>query len=303
MMLLSGNERKAMEITFKNFHRYIDAFIKMNRGEYWDLREYSYIEPIGLVVLKSIALDLGLSNVPYLDPLNENACGYLDAFFNRGYDPSKSYIPVEVVKNYDREYTKEKIVSKILGFGDFSKLSLQDKADLKEYLSYMLGEVLDNAIFHASSSIGAVVGGQLFHKQGKLQIVVVDRGVGFLKNLKREYSVKTEAEAIQEALKKGVSSPAPAAYTSTYRHAGYGLYVLKEIIKHTDGELLIISNNDAVRYIGKKDKIIQFPNVSKLWKGAIVAFEFYEENINYSLQEFLNIYVHSEDSEDEEFFF
>jgi hypothetical protein len=39
-----------------------------------------------------------------------------------------------------------------------------------------------------------------------LQIVVVDRGVGFLHNIQKRYQVNAEQDAILKSIEKGVSS-------------------------------------------------------------------------------------------------
>ncbi len=77
----------------------------------------------------------------------------------------------------------------IIGHKDFQNLSSTDRKDLYDYLYYMIGEVLNNALHHSLSPIGAIIAGQYFPNLKKIQICVVDRGVGFLSNLKRKYDV------------------------------------------------------------------------------------------------------------------
>jgi len=302
---MEGGKRLTFGNIVDSMDDFISVYLKKGRTSYIDLRDYIYIEPIGVVILKSIALDKRLDgeDLKYFRPKNDNAHKYLRILLENEYDSRKTYIPIEVVKNYEREKAKEEIVEKILEFGDFKNLEERDRKDLRDYISYMIGEVLDNAIFHSNSKVGAVVGGQYFSKQGKLQIVVADRGVGFLENIKRNYAVAIESDAIELALQKGVSSPPPTPYFSSSRHAGYGLFVLREIIKHTKGELLVISNNGAVRYDGSNDKLVKLSNISHFWKGSIVAFEFYEKYLNHSFQEFFDIYIRTEEQEEEEEFF
>jgi len=105
------------------------------------------------------------------------------------------------------------LVKKIVD--NFDDLDDEDKKDLKSYLDYMVGEILHNAIQHSLSPIGAIITGQYFPAQRRLQIVVVDRGVGFLHNIQKRYQVNTEQDAILKALEKGVSSP-PAKINTYY---------------------------------------------------------------------------------------
>jgi Histidine kinase-, DNA gyrase B-, and HSP90-like ATPase. len=182
------------------------------------------------------------------------------------------------------------LVKKIVG--NFNDLDNEDKKDLKSYLDYMVGEILHNAIQHSLSPIGAIITGQYFPAQRRLQIVVVDRGVGFLHNIQKRYQVNTEQDAILKALEKGVSSP-PAkinTYYSQNNNVGYGLYALKTIIEKTNGKLMIISNNGMVRLDRHNRLTVQeFQNTN--WKGSIVAFEFFEDEIEFSKDEFFKIYI------------
>ena len=181
---------------------------------------------------------------------------------------------------------------------NFDDLNYEDKKDLKSYLDYMVGEILHNAIQHSLSPIGAIITGQYFPAQRRLQIVVVDRGVGFLHNIQKRYQVNTEQDAILKALEKGVSSP-PAkinTYYSQNSNAGYGLYALKTIIEKTNGKLMIISNNGMVRLDRDNHLTVQeFQNTN--WKGSIVAFEFFEDEIEFSKDEFFKIYIWDQDEE------
>ena len=129
-----------------------------------------------------------------------------------------------------------------------------------------------------------------------MQIVVVDRGVGFLHNIQKLYQVNTEQDAILKALEKGVSSP-PAkinTYYSQNNNVGYGLYALKTIIEKTNGKLMIISNNGIVRLDRNNHLTVQeLKNTN--WKGSIVAFEFFEdeiEKINFTMEDLFRIYIY-----------
>jgi sensor histidine kinase regulating citrate/malate metabolism len=159
----------------------------------------------------------------------------------------------------------------------------------------MVGEILNNAIQHSLSPIGAIITAQHFPTQRKLQIVVVDRGVGFLHNIQKRYQVNTEQDAILKALEKGVSSPPTKMYSNAIDNAGYGLYALKTIIEKTNGKLMIISNNSIVK-LGRHYLTAQeLQNTN--WKGSIVAFEFFENEIEFSKDDFFRIYIWNQDEE------
>ncbi len=287
-----------MRLDFKNLIRVFDSFItpQPNTGKI-DLKNYTYIEPVGLAALKSIALEQnGLTLILPDDP---DARQYVKTVLSSSYDPDKTYIPIAVVKSYNSEENKKRLVNKILEVDDFRKLNYEDKRDLRNYLDYMIGELLNNAIYHANSPVGAVICGQYFRQLKKLQIAVVDRGVGFLHNIRRICSVEKEFEAIEMALKPGITSRPIGTYQSTIDSAGYGLYVLHAILQHTKGRLIIISNDGAIYFDGNTGGFYTYDRVSSVWKGSIVAFEFQEGNINESLDTFFRIYI-NEPEEDEE---
>jgi len=64
---------------------------------------------------------------------------------------------------YNINENKEKVVNKIMD--NFDNLNYEDKKDLKSYLDYMIGEILNNAIQHSLSPIGAIITGQYFPKK------------------------------------------------------------------------------------------------------------------------------------------
>ncbi|GAB6072741.1 hypothetical protein JCM14244_11180 [Venenivibrio stagnispumantis] len=245
--------------------------------------------------MKAITMDL--PDIKISAKKSNPSVEYLITLYTSQYDPKKNFIPIEIANIGNQKDIQNRMLSMILRYDVFQSLSKEDYLDLKNYVDYMIGEVLSNAITHSCSNIGAVITGQIFPQQRKLQICIVDRGVGFLYNLQKRYKdVKTEEEAIIKALEKGVSSPPIQSnpYYSQISHAGYGLYVLKTIIEKTEGNLLIISNNGVVKLTSKG---VLSKTINTSWKGVIVAFEFFEDKINYSFSEFMKIFVLNNEDE------
>ncbi len=282
-----------MKYGFSNLISDLGNFIKLNKNRSIDVSRYNFIEAVGMAILKSIELDenINITN-------NGKTQDYMEVMFNYPYDKSKNYIPVEVVNYGDIEKYVARLTETIMKHPSFTSLNDEDKKDLRDYIYYMVGEILNNAMHHSLSPIGAVISGQVYPQLGKIQICVIDRGIGFLKNLERKYSVKTETEAVRKALDRGITSPPNIyrPYSSSTDHAGYGLYILKEIITNTKGELKIISNDGAI-YLRSNGQIEE-KNLETAWKGSIVVFEFYEKNIEFSLQEFLNAFIFLKEKEE-----
>lgn len=288
------------EFTFDNAIETLDRFLTYKEEKMIDLSEYRYVEPLGFAILKSIVLENPRINVCM--HRDSPAYKYAITLLHGTYDPDKTYLPLENVKNgREIDKTTNKMVNKILKIKKFENLNYMDKLDLSRYLKYMIGEILNNAIYHSGSPIGAVVSAQYFPSQEKLQVVVVDKGVGFLRNLKKRYKVTTETQALVKALKKGVTSPPAMSnpYYSSTSHAGYGLYILSCILEHTRGKLLMISNNGAIFFDEGKIRKSK-DNISVQWKGSIVAFEFQDKNINFSIDDFFKMYVHIEEKDESE---
>jgi len=184
---------------------------------------------------------------------------------------------------------------------NFNELDSKDLKDLNEYLQYLFIELMNNIADHAHSPVGGYIMTQYYPYNRKVQYVAADRGVGFLKNIQLNFSnITTEEEAIIKALEKGATSTIQKIYGQE-KNAGYGLYAMFEILKMTGGKFVIISNDTLVRYENGNFNTKKLPNP---WKGTVVAFDFFEANIDYDMDYFKRNYLWSEilDDEDEDFF-
>ena len=77
-----------------------------------------------------------------------------------------------------------------------------------------------------------------------MEIGIIDRGRGIRKSLEEKYSFTSEYDALQHAIKPGVtrtSGTDPGRWGNT----GYGLYVLSELCRQT-GEFLLASGVSAL---------------------------------------------------------
>ncbi len=85
------------------------------------------------------------------------------------------------------------------------------------------------------------------------------------------------------------------------KNAGFGLYAMIEILKQTNGRFMIISNDTLIRY---RNGQYTTKYLEDKWKGVVVAFEFDEAEINFSMDDFKRNYLWSEiiNDEDEDFF-
>ena len=288
-----------MEFTIENIPKILARLVGVSK---LDLSDLTWIEPIGLGIVKALKDSI---NAPVVPPHNHSVLQYLDIMnLEEGSEafPGRTYVPLHVLSNAaEIESITQKTVEKILLNEDFCRLSPTDADDFKDYLKYTISEMLDNAVEHSESN-GVVSCAQYFPKRKKTQVAIVDTGMGFFRTISRNHpQVKNETEALELSLKAGVTGDQSRLYGVAQRHAGYGLYVLSKIIDATDGFLIMVSNNGMLIY---KNGRTTLSTLSTQWTGSMVAFEINESEINYPLDQFFRIYIYpteEQESEDEMF--
>jgi anti-sigma regulatory factor (Ser/Thr protein kinase) len=252
----------------------------------------SYVEPV------FIAMTRAYQNEEQIKIFIEN--DYFRNMIEYTFQEGKTYSPVEQIINRRGLDKISSHLSSIM-LKNFTELNAENKKDLSEYLQYLFIELMNNIADHAHSSVGGYVMTQYYQNNKKVQYVAVDRGIGFLENIKLNFpEINTEEEAIMKALEKGATSTVQKMYQHE-KNAGFGLYAMFEILKMTGGKFVIISNDTLVRY---ENEIFETKILSSPWKGVIVAFEFFEAKINYDMDYFKRNYLWSEiiDDEDEDYF-
>jgi anti-sigma regulatory factor (Ser/Thr protein kinase) len=215
------------------------------------------------------------------------------------YTPNNTFSPIENIENSRMGLEQISTHLTNIMLKNFTSLEENDITDLKHYLQYLFLELMNNVADHAHSPVGGYTMAQYYPKEKKIQFTVSDRGVAFLENIQLNFSdIKNEEEAIFKALKKGVTSTKQLMYNQP-KNAGFGLYAMFEILKMTGGRFVIISNDTLIRYENEKytTSRLQTP-----WKGVVVAFEFFEININYTMDEFNRNFLWKLDEEDDDFF-
>lgn len=250
----------------------------------------SWIEPIFIGMVRAYQEDKKL-NIQ-----TDNS--YLYNMILQNYTPNSTFSPIENIKNSRMGLEKISTHLTNIMLKNFTNLEQQDITDLKHYLQYLFLELMNNVADHAHSPVGGYTMAQYYPKERKIQFVVADRGVAFLKNIQLKFNIDNEKDAIFEALKKGVTATQQKMYGQE-KNAGFGLYAMLEILKMTGGKFVIISNDTLVRYENNEYTTKQLKTP---WKGVVVAFEFFEANINYDMDYFKRNYLWNLDKEDDDFF-
>jgi len=274
-------------IKISNIEDYMYLFQDDNK----DFNDIQWVEPIFIGMLKAYQTDKNIKI--------ETNNTYIQNMILQDFKEGSTFSPIEHIQNSRMGLEKISTHLTNIMLKNFNNLSEADKTDLKHYLQYLFLELMNNVADHAHSSIGGFTMSQYYPKGKKIQFVVADRGVAFLDNMKLNFNnISTEEEAIYKALEKGVTSTIQKMYGQE-KNAGYGLYAMSKILEMTGGRYVIISNDTLLKCINGKKEIVK---LREPWKGVIVAFEFFEKNINYDMDYFKRNYLWNLDEEDEDFF-
>ena len=141
----------------------------------------------------------------------------------------------------------------------------QGEVEFEKLLQYLLREAIRNIPEHSGTS-EAWLCGQYWHNRNLAEIAILDEGIGVYNSLSknrihRNY-ITTNEDALRWALKPGVSTafhPARGQRSQEpWANSGYGLYMISEICKATDGWFTFVSGDDCMRV---------YPNTSSLYKA------------------------------------
>ncbi len=269
----------------------IEEFISLFQNNNTDFQNISWVEPIFIGMLRAYQKDARV------DIQTNNS--YIRNMMLQKYTPNSTFSPIENIENSRMGLEKISTHLTNIMLQNFTSLNEKDIRDLNHYLQYLFLELMNNVADHAHSPVGGYTMAQYYPNEKKIQFVVADRGVAFLKNIELNFSdIKNEEDAIYKALKKGVTSTQQKMYNQP-KNAGFGLYAMFEILKMTGGSFVIISNDTLVRY---KDGKYTTKKLLTSWKGVVVSFEFFEANINYDMDYFKRNFLWKIDEDDDDFF-
>ncbi|QIR75908.1 hypothetical protein FA592_06555 [Sulfurospirillum diekertiae] len=283
-----------LELKFSNIQDQIDFFSELGFSDMDS--DISWSDPIGTVMLKAHAEAHEIT----IDAIPCNS--YMRNMLTLGIDyiPTKpTYTPIVQIKGrHQTEYIRDSLTSTIMK--NFSALTESFQIDLRRYLNYMFSELLNNVSDHSFSDIGGFAMAQYYETHRKVQFAIADKGCGFLANIQAKFpEIQTEEDAILKAMQKAVTASKNYVYGQT-RNAGFGLFALETILKYSNGNLIIISNDTMLKMDSSNKTIHKLP-VS--WNGVVVAFEFFEENTNYNFEQIQRIWGAVEEGEEEDDFF
>ena len=278
-----------MEFKFSNIE---DLLEKLKAAKHINIRDLDQIDPIGIAILKQYKESYPEATVM----TSGQSFDYVTELLDTSYNSMQHHLPVihfdHRTNNIDE--LKSILTRKIIDYAD--DISSEEKEDLSAYLEYMISEMMGNVISHAKSSHGGFVTAQYYENKKKVQVVIIDGGVGFLSTLSKHYDVNNEGEAIEKALERAVTgSNKFASYSNVPKHAGLGLFFLSKILEETQGNLIIISNNTLFKYPENTMTVLD-----TAFKGSVIAFEIYVDKLDNDFTTVFNRIAYSEEVEEDE---
>lgn len=284
-----------MEIKLIN----IKDFICLLKKDSIELDKITWIDPFGIAILKSFKDLNKISNLRFTN-CNSSVESYLNTILSaKDIKDTATYL-FQKINLSNNEDVANFVVNKLL-----EKIPTDsDKDDIKKYLNYMITEMLDNVVSHSNSEGYDYIVAQYYNNLRKIQIAIVDTGIGFLNSLKSMHNPENEQDAILKALEKEITGSNKYDTYGIQKHAGLGLYFLKRIVNETKGNLVIISNDTVYSDFSNNINIETIKDSQ--WKGSAIIFEFFIDNLDYEWEQIRRLIqneVYSEEEEDVEFLF
>lgn len=191
---------------------------------------------------------------------------FQSAGFSEGKAPgeasgSTTYIPLTKISISDL-IQRNAILGRCYEQGDIieleakrlSKILSQEQVELQKLLQYLIREAIRNIPEHAESN-DIWICGQYWRNRDTAEIAILDEGIGVYNSLRKNTIhrsfIATNEDALRWAIKPGISSsfnPAKGPKgDDMWTNSGYGLFMISEICKLTEGWLTFVSGEDCIR--------------------------------------------------------
>lgn len=143
------------------------------------------------------------------------------------------------------------------------KMQMDIELGILQTLSYCFYEILDNVLTHSMKSCGTAVM-RYTPEKAKIQIMVVDDGIGIQRSLSENdaYRNISEAEALAQCMLDKVTDG---------KGMGFGLYSTACLIRQAGIILKLHSGKHILIYDGVEERIEE----TGFWQGTVIYFELY----------------------------
>ncbi|WP_371185645.1 ATP-binding protein [Thalassotalea maritima] len=172
---------------------------------------------------------------------------------------SSAYLPITKIEKpaYDANTQElqiwyDNIMSSVRGLARVVSGTVEDTEENRLY-NYALREIIRN-VFEHSNATECYVCGQRW-RNGKVEIAVIDEGIGIANSLRRSHIVANDMEALFMAIKPGISSTTNINQANNvYDNSGFGLYILSQLASSFGWFVL---GSSTARIVGHTKQIIQ----------------------------------------------
>lgn len=146
---------------------------------------------------------------------------------------------------------------------------------VKQALQTNLIEIITNALDHSKCPFGCYVCAQWYPKLKRMELCIMDFGIGIYENLKPLYlHLRSDAEAVKYATQEGISSRARGGTI------GLGLATLKAFVNLNKGSLTIVSRNGKFNLQNKRE---QTETLQATLPGTCVQINIINRDVKYYL--------------------
>jgi anti-sigma regulatory factor (Ser/Thr protein kinase) len=115
-------------------------------------------------------------------------------------------------------------------------------------IKFVISELVRNVLEHAASPVGALVCAQYYKKTARLSVGVADRGIGIRSSIGRSHPSKSAIDAIQLALRPGITGTT-RRYGGNEYNAGAGLFLVKSIAQASRNFFVAYSDDGAFKLL------------------------------------------------------
>ena len=168
-------------------------------------------------------------------------------------------IPLPVIEMFD----SESIHAVYRDIVNILKMQMDIELGILQTLSYCFYEILDNVLTHSMKSCETAVM-RYTPEKAKIQIMVVDDGIGIQRSLSENdaYRNISEAEALAQCMLDKVTDG---------KGMGFGLYSTACLIRQAGIILKLYSGKHILIYDGVEERIEETGS----WQGTVIYFELY----------------------------
>jgi len=169
-------------------------------------------------------------------------------------------------------------------------------------LGITFSEMIENVYRHAQSNFPGFVMAQAYPQKNRLQIEIIDTGIGIFDSFRKsgspEYKIraKDDVSSIELAVGMFVTS-------KQERHQGYGLYIVKRLVEKNRAKMMITSGKGTSYFIpeqsfASRDKRAVKNDHHQRWPGTGISLDF---DLSQAL-EIIDVYREMPQIGDEDFF-